>query len=116
MASSENFVTVEQPWMFRQSFADSRVSDFYTKENETLTKALQMSFTGGVAAAAAAAADTEASLLVKPETVTFQTPTISGGSESEATGFETSDRRVDSEDYQTEIACDERCNDDVHNC
>ncbi|KAL2464547.1 VQ motif-containing protein motif-containing protein [Forsythia ovata] len=80
MASSENYVTVEQPWMFRQSFADSRVSDFYTKENETLTKALQMSFTGGVAAAA----DTETPLLVKPETGTFQTPTISGVSESEA--------------------------------
>lgn len=79
MASSESFVTVEQPWTFQRSFTDSLVSDFYTKENEALTKALQMSFTGGVTAA-----DTAASLLVKPEMVPFQTPTASGGSESEA--------------------------------
>ncbi|XP_022846430.1 calmodulin-binding protein 25-like [Olea europaea var. sylvestris] len=75
MASSESFVTFEQPWTFQRSL----VSDFYTKENDALTKALQMSFTGGVAAA-----DSALSLSVKPETVPFQTPTASGGSESEA--------------------------------
>lgn len=79
MASSENYVTVEQPWMFRRSFADSMASDFYTKENETLTKALQMSYKGG-----ATAADTAASLLVKPEPMPFKTPTVSGRSECEA--------------------------------
>ncbi|CAI9779559.1 unnamed protein product [Fraxinus pennsylvanica] len=79
MASSENYVTVEQPWMFRRSYTDSLPSDFYTKEKETLTKALQMSYTGG-----ATAADTAASLLVKSEMMPFQTPTVSDRSECEA--------------------------------
>ncbi|CAA3013564.1 calmodulin-binding protein 25-like [Olea europaea var. sylvestris] len=79
MASSENYVTVEQPWRFRGSFTDSMAYEFYTKENEKLTKALQMSYTGG-----ATTADTPTSLLEKPETMLFQTPSVSGGSECEA--------------------------------
>ncbi|CAA0812876.1 Calmodulin-binding protein 25 [Striga hermonthica] len=42
MASSDNLMTMEQPWGFRPTFTDAWISDIYAREADTLTKALQM--------------------------------------------------------------------------
>ncbi|KAL3637088.1 hypothetical protein CASFOL_019387 [Castilleja foliolosa] len=87
MASSDNMMTMEQPWSFRPAFADAWVSDYFSKETDTLTKALQMSFAdtssdgdGGVFSPAGMVE----SILMKPDAPPLQTPTGSGCSENEA--------------------------------
>ncbi|KAL2482985.1 Calmodulin-binding protein 25 [Forsythia ovata] len=83
MASSDNLVTIEpQPWRFGQAMADCWISDFFTKETETLTRALTKSFTNS-SPTDHTSTDMVESLLVKPETTPSQTPTASGCSENE---------------------------------
>ncbi|KAL2465886.1 Calmodulin-binding protein 25 [Abeliophyllum distichum] len=83
MASSDNLVTIEpQPWRFGQAMADCWISDFFTKETETLTRALTKSFTNS-SPTDHTSTDIVESLLVKPETTPSQTPTASGCSENE---------------------------------
>ncbi|XP_047318752.1 calmodulin-binding protein 25-like [Impatiens glandulifera] len=41
-SSSHNLATIE-PWMFRSSFPDSWISQSFERDNQTLTKALQVS-------------------------------------------------------------------------
>ncbi|XP_021901183.1 calmodulin-binding protein 25-like [Carica papaya] len=43
MASSDNLASIE-PWMFRTSLADSWLIDAFSRDTDTLTKALQKSF------------------------------------------------------------------------
>lgn len=75
MASSENLAGIEH-WAFRPTFADSWISEAFARDTDTLTKALQKSFsnssTGGTLDS-----DTISPFLnlIKPETV--QTPTVS---------------------------------------
>lgn len=80
MASSENLVSVD-PWMFRQTFADSWISEVFARDTETLTKALQKSISNHPDAVAC---DTFAPFLndlLKPEPA--QTPSGSGVSGSD---------------------------------
>ncbi|KAL3632608.1 hypothetical protein CASFOL_025592 [Castilleja foliolosa] len=87
MAFSDNLMAMEQPWSFRSAFSDAWVSDIFTKETDTLTKALHMSFAatssdgdGGVFSPAGIME----SFFVKPDAPPPQTPTRSGCSENEA--------------------------------
>ncbi|CAA2983884.1 Hypothetical predicted protein [Olea europaea subsp. europaea] len=83
MASSHNLVTIEQqPWRFGPGMTDGWISDFFTKETETLTKALTKSFTNSSPTDCTSTEMIE-SLLLKPETTSSQTPTPSGCSENE---------------------------------
>ncbi|KAL0453284.1 UNVERIFIED_CONTAM: Calmodulin-binding protein 25 [Sesamum latifolium] len=85
MASSDNLMTMmEQPWSFRLPFADAWISDIYTKETDTLTKALQKSFDATSSDGDAFSTEMVESLFAKPEVTPLQTPTASGGSENEA--------------------------------
>ncbi|XP_004493311.1 calmodulin-binding protein 25 [Cicer arietinum] len=43
MTSSENFASIE-PWMFRSAMGDTWLADYIARDAETLTKALQKSF------------------------------------------------------------------------
>ncbi|KAG8367785.1 hypothetical protein BUALT_Bualt16G0108900 [Buddleja alternifolia] len=84
MAYSDNLMTMEQPWMFRSTFSDAWTSDFFTKETEMLTKALQTSIASTTSSNGdVSAAETFDSLYSKPEISPVQTPTISGASENE---------------------------------
>ncbi|KAI3446540.1 hypothetical protein Pfo_003205 [Paulownia fortunei] len=83
MASYDNLMT-EQPWPFRQAFADTWISDVFTKETETITKALQNSFSGTSSHGDVYSAEMVESLFAKPDITPVQTPTVSGGSENEA--------------------------------
>lgn len=82
--ASDNLMTMEQPWSFRPTFADAWISDIFSKETDTLTKALQNSFAttssdGGDAFSAEIA---DSLFSAKPEVAPpLQTPTASGGSE-----------------------------------
>ncbi|KAL0359676.1 UNVERIFIED_CONTAM: Calmodulin-binding protein 25 [Sesamum angustifolium] len=84
MASSDNLMTMEQPWSFRLPFADSWISDIYTKETDALTKVLQKSFDATSSDGDAFSTEMVESLFPKPEVTPLQTPTASGGSENEA--------------------------------
>ncbi|KAL7138281.1 hypothetical protein ABFS83_10G152500 [Erythranthe nasuta] len=90
MASYDNLMTMEQPWSFRPTFADAWISDIFTKETDTLTKALQKSFdttttsSDGGGGGDAFSAEMVESLYAKPDVAPIQTPTASGGSENEA--------------------------------
>ncbi|KAF8007102.1 hypothetical protein BT93_K1184 [Corymbia citriodora subsp. variegata] len=55
MASSDHMASVD-PWIFRPSFIDTWFTDAYSRDTETLTKALQNSFSAAAAAAAATTA------------------------------------------------------------
>ncbi|XP_041023347.1 calmodulin-binding protein 25-like [Juglans microcarpa x Juglans regia] len=84
MASSENLASIE-PWAFRPAFADSWISEAFSRDNDSLTKALQKSFCG--ANLDFLQTDTISPLLnlIKPDTAPT-TPTVSslsGGSEPE---------------------------------
>ncbi|KAK6120425.1 hypothetical protein DH2020_045832 [Rehmannia glutinosa] len=83
MASSDNLMTMEQPWFFRPTFADAWASDIFTKETDTLTKALQMSFASTSSDGDAFSAEMVESLFAKPDMAPIQTPTASGCSENE---------------------------------
>ncbi|GER51943.1 VQ motif-containing protein [Striga asiatica] len=87
MASSDNLMTMEQPWGFRPTFTDAWISDIYARESDTLTKALQMSFaadsSGDGGSAAFFPVDMVDSLLLAPDAAPSQTPSASGCSESE---------------------------------
>ncbi|KAK7396092.1 hypothetical protein VNO78_16843 [Psophocarpus tetragonolobus] len=47
MASSENVATID-PWMLRPAVTDSWLAEFFTRDADTLTKALQKSLSGAV--------------------------------------------------------------------
>ncbi|KAF8369682.1 hypothetical protein HHK36_017031 [Tetracentron sinense] len=74
MASSKNLASLE-PWAFRPYLADSWISEAYARDTETLTKALQKSFSNQ---SETLTTDTNSSFLhlVKPEPT--PTPTASG--------------------------------------
>ncbi|KAI3444264.1 hypothetical protein Pfo_000929 [Paulownia fortunei] len=84
MASSDNLMTMEQPWAFRSTFGDAWISDIFTKETDTLTKALQRSFATTSSDGDAFSAEMVESLFAKPEIAPLQTPSASGGSENDA--------------------------------
>ncbi|KAB1200625.1 hypothetical protein CJ030_MR0G006816 [Morella rubra] len=84
MASSENLASIEA-WPFRPAFADSWISDVFSRDTETLTRAIQKSISG--ANLDILQTDTVSPLLnlIKPDTAPT-TPTVSGlsgGSEPE---------------------------------
>ncbi|KAL2545112.1 VQ motif-containing protein motif-containing protein [Forsythia ovata] len=70
------------PWRFGQAKADCWISDFFTKETETLTRALTKSFTNSSPIDHTSTNIVE-SLLVKLETMPSQTLTASGCPENE---------------------------------
>lgn len=83
--ASDNLMAMGQPWMFRPTFADAWIADIFTKENDTLTKALQKSISTTSFDGDAFSAEMVESLFAKPEiAVPLQTPTASGGSENDA--------------------------------
>ncbi|XP_060177617.1 calmodulin-binding protein 25 [Lycium barbarum] len=76
MASSDNLMTMDQPWAFRSAFSDSWFSDIFTKDTETLTKVLQKS-----------GFSQEQEMKTNPvQTSNGSGRTVSGGSENETTG------------------------------
>ncbi|CAI9787487.1 unnamed protein product [Fraxinus pennsylvanica] len=76
MAASDNLLTVEQqPWRLGLGMADGWISDFFTKETETLTKALTKSYTNS------SPIDCTSTEMI--ESLPSQAPTPSGGSENE---------------------------------
>lgn len=79
MASYDNLM-MEQIWSVRPAFPDAWFSDIFTKENETLAKALQSSFTG----VSSYSAGMDESLFANPDTTPVQTPTVSGVSENDS--------------------------------
>lgn len=84
MTSSENLASIEA-WPFRPAFADSWISDVFSRDTETLTRAIQKSISG--ANLDILQTDTVSPLLnlIKPDTAPT-TPTVSGlsgGSEPE---------------------------------
>ncbi|KAL1548792.1 calmodulin-binding protein 25-like [Salvia divinorum] len=70
--SSDNLMAMEQPWMFRPTFADAWIADIFTKETDTLTKALQKSIS---------TTSSDEMVFAKPEPAA---PTASGCSENDA--------------------------------
>lgn len=83
--ASDNLMAMEQPWMLRSTFADTWFADIFTKENDTLTKALQKSISTTSSDGDAFSAELVDSLFVQPEAAPpLQTPTASGGSENDA--------------------------------
>jgi hypothetical protein len=81
----DNLMTMEQPWSLRSAFADAWSSDIFTRETDTITKALQKSFAATSSDGDALSAEMMESLFPKPEITPVQTtPTASGGSETEA--------------------------------
>ncbi|CAA2986067.1 Hypothetical predicted protein [Olea europaea subsp. europaea] len=76
MASSDNLLTIEQQtWRFGPGMADGLINDFFTKEKETLTKALTKSYTNS------SPTDCASTEMIEP--LPSQVPTPSGGSENE---------------------------------
>ncbi|OVA13824.1 VQ [Macleaya cordata] len=74
MAYSENLASLQQ-WSFRPSFADSwMISDAFSRETETLTKALQQSLSRDSETLTADTNNAQFNHLVKPEPA----PTASG--------------------------------------
>lgn len=86
--ASDNLMAIEQPWMFRTTFADAWIADIFTKETDTLTKALQKSISTTSSDGDAFSAELVDSLFAKAETAApplqTPTPTASGGSENDA--------------------------------
>ncbi|XP_057786492.1 calmodulin-binding protein 25 [Salvia miltiorrhiza] len=83
--ASDNLMAMEQPWMFRPTFGDAWLADIFTKETDTLTKALQKSISTTSSDCDAFSAEMVDSLFAKPEApAPLQTPTASGGSENYA--------------------------------
>lgn len=86
MASYDNLMA-EQPWQyFRPAFSDSWISDVFTRETETLTKALQSSISGvSTAQGDVFSVEMADSMFVKTDiTPPLQTPTVSGVSENDS--------------------------------
>ena len=79
MASSDNFMTMEQ-WGFRSAFNDSWFTDIFAKETETLTKVLQKSYTGEGNEDVMPTGEMGSPFL----TASASGPTFSGGSENDA--------------------------------
>ncbi|KAL6523341.1 hypothetical protein OROGR_016944 [Orobanche gracilis] len=86
MASSDNLMTMDQPWSLGTKFADAWVSGIYRKETDTLTKALQMSSAATSSDGGSfSSAEMVGSHFAKRYLVPIRTPpTASGCSESEA--------------------------------
>ncbi|KAJ4706755.1 calmodulin-binding protein 25-like [Melia azedarach] len=78
MTSSENLPNIES-WAFRSAFADSWLSDAFARDTETLTKALQKSFSNSDNSVC----ETFASDFIAPYIVNQETPTVSNVSGSE---------------------------------
>lgn len=83
MASSENLASID-PWTFRPPFAESWFTDAFSRETETLTKALQKSLSGTNPEMLTSDTISPFMDLVKPDT--SPTPTVSGlsGSDQDA--------------------------------
>ncbi|KAL8489183.1 hypothetical protein ACS0TY_025179 [Phlomoides rotata] len=82
--ASDNLMTMEQPWVFRPTFADPWISDNYSKETDAFAMALQKSLSPASSDGGDAfSADLVESLFAQPEMARLQTPTPSGGSENE---------------------------------
>ncbi|KAH6818657.1 hypothetical protein C2S51_002260 [Perilla frutescens var. frutescens] len=83
--ASDNLMAMEQPWMFRPTFADAWIADIFTKETDTLTKALHKSISTTSSDGDAFSSEMVESLFAKPEIAApLHTPTASGGSENDA--------------------------------
>ncbi|KAL1554736.1 calmodulin-binding protein 25-like [Salvia divinorum] len=80
MASYDHLLA-EQPWSYRPAFPDTWITDLFTMENETLTKALHTSIYGGESHGSAGMLQ---SIYSKAELTPVHTPTVSGMSENEA--------------------------------
>ncbi|XP_047940260.1 calmodulin-binding protein 25-like [Salvia hispanica] len=78
MASYDHLLA-EQPWSYRPAYPDTWLSDLFTMENETLTKALHTSISG-----AEISSGMLHSVYSKADTTPVHTPTVSGVSENEA--------------------------------
>ncbi|KAL6534696.1 hypothetical protein OROGR_013371 [Orobanche gracilis] len=78
MAYYENLMT-EQPWHFRPAFADAWFSEDFANETETLTNALQSSFSGNSSNGDVFSAEVVESRSAEP----VWTPAVSVGSENE---------------------------------
>ncbi|KAL7093005.1 hypothetical protein ACP275_11G016500 [Erythranthe tilingii] len=85
MAFNYDNLMTEQPWQFRPAFSDAWISDVFTRENETLAKALQNSL-AGVSSGHGEVFSTEMlqSLYVNSDATPLQTPTVSGVSENDS--------------------------------
>ncbi|KAI9093635.1 hypothetical protein K1719_027084 [Acacia pycnantha] len=83
MASSENLASID-PWTFRSPCADSWFTDVFSRETETLTRALQRSLSGANPDTLTSDPISSFMNLTKPDT--SPTPTVSGlsGSDQEA--------------------------------
>lgn len=88
MASSENWTSFET-WAFRPTFENSWISEAFTRENEVITRALQISISSGVSSAPVDVSPySDLANVVKPETPSSQHQGQSfsssgGGSEAE---------------------------------
>ncbi|WCJ28695.1 calmodulin (CAM)-binding protein of 25 kDa [Euphorbia peplus] len=82
MASYDNL----EPFLFRNPFADSWISEAYARDTETLTRALQSTFTNSPAISFA---DSFTNLISSEST----TPTISGSSDQDTTPVPASNKR-----------------------
>ncbi|KAL6539738.1 hypothetical protein OROHE_011509 [Orobanche hederae] len=78
MAYYENLIT-EQPWQFRPAFADAWFSEDFANETETLTNALQSSFSGNSSNGDVFSAEIVESRSAEP----VRTPAVSSVSENE---------------------------------
>ncbi|KAG8372206.1 hypothetical protein BUALT_Bualt12G0042400 [Buddleja alternifolia] len=94
MASSDNLMAMEQPWTFRSTFSDAWISDIFTKENETLTKALHKSLSNTSSNHDVFSPEMFDSFLPKPDIPPVHTPSISGGSENDAAAAAPKPRRA----------------------
>ncbi|KAA8517876.1 hypothetical protein F0562_015335 [Nyssa sinensis] len=77
MTSSENLASLD-PWTFRPTFADSWISETFARDTETITKALQKSISNHSETIISSDALSPFFNLVKTETTTAQTPSVSG--------------------------------------
>jgi hypothetical protein len=75
MASPDNLTTYE-PWSFRQTFADSWISEAYARDSDTLTRALQQTLCGDAFGETTSISPFYNS--IKPENLSVQTPSGSG--------------------------------------
>lgn len=78
MASSDNFMTMDS-WFLRPNFADSWLSESFSRENQTITNALQKSFSNDTNNHSGDAFN----YFCHPETAQTHNSAVSGGSETE---------------------------------
>lgn len=90
--ASDNLMAAEQPWQFRATFSDAWISDFFTRETDAITKALQNPFAGSDCSDV----DALSSVMMEmpPPPIQTPSPTDSGGSEKETVGAASKQRRA----------------------